>query len=357
MRAIADDWNGLLRRSRADSLFLTWEWMAAWRSTVGDSLRPFVVVVRSDHGALVGIAPFCGTSYRLLAVVPYRMLGPLADAATGAEYADWILDPACEADAARAIVQALAGVAGGWDCLWIPKVAGWTGARARILDACAAAGFYCQEREQQFAAVDLPGDFPAYERTLSRNARSMLRRRARQLSDKDTELVHCRTDDERLELLNALAQLHNRHWAVKGEGGAFFRRPLATMFYHNFTRLALERGWLRLAAIRVGRELKAVQIGYVYNRTFYQLQEGFDPTAPAGLGNVLRAQIIEDCIREGVTTYDFLGGFTEHKRRWLARPRTGHDLLIGRRTLKNRALFAAGVWPTGRFLRRWEQPA
>ena len=149
--------------------------------------------------------------------------------------------------------------------------------------------------------------------------------------------------------LAALFELNQRRWGAKGQHGVF--SGLEGQFYEQFTRRALERGWLRLYGATIAGEFKAVQIGYVYRGSFSQLQEGFDPEAPQGIGNVLRGKVIEYLIQEGVRTYDFLGGFTEHKRRWGARVRAGHDLFIGRRTLKNLLLFATEIWPTGRYLK------
>ena len=133
--------------------------------------------------------------------------------------------------------------------------------------------------------------------------------------------------------------------------GTFVRKPLERRFYETFAPRALERGWLRLFAIRARERFLAVQVGYAYRSSFLQLQEGFDPEAPSGIGNVLRARVIERCIEEGLTTYDFLGDHTEHKRRWSAQARDGFDLLIWRPTLKNRLATSLPLWPTGRYLR------
>jgi CelD/BcsL family acetyltransferase involved in cellulose biosynthesis len=69
------------------------------------------------------------------------------------------------------------------------------------------------------------------------------------------------------------------------------------------------------------------------------------------VGNVLRAKVVEQCIAEGVKSLDFLGEMTEHKRRWRATVRVGHDVFFGRPGLKMRLLFTAQMWPTGRYLR------
>ncbi len=353
LRALEPEWNELLRRSRANCPFLTWEWATAWRAVAGDSIRPLVVVVRDETGALAGIGPFYLTSLRLGGIVSYRSLRILGDHQSGAEYLDWIVREDREREATLAIARALKGIGDRWDCMWIPYVSGWTGAHKRIAGACASLGFYCHERPNAFAALDLPADYSSYERSLSRNARAMLQKRRRQIfSLPGLSVERCRSEEELPAFLEALFDLNHRRWSTTGQAGTFVRKPLEAQFYREFTRVALARGWLRLFALKIGGEFKAVQSGYVYDRTFYQVQEGFDPRAPQGIGNVLRGKVIEHCIMEGLQTYDFLSGFTEHKRRWLAKPRTGHDLFIGRRGgLKTALLFSAEIWPTGRYLR------
>lgn len=344
-------WNDLLGRSRANCIFLTWEWIQAWRAAAGERANPFVVVVQDTEGAVVGLAPFYLAGTKLARAIRYRTLRILGDEQSGSEYPDWILGRDCEGPAARAIAGALAGAAGRWDLIWLPRVAGWTGARERLLEACSSAGFFFRERARQFAALDLPGSYESFQKSLSRNARSMLQRRARQVFGEGAVFEQCRSEEQRLVFLEELFALNHRRWSAAGQPGTFVRKPLEARFYRVFTEAALRRGWLRLYAIRVGDRIKAVQAGYVYDGTFLQLQEGFDPEGPSGIGNVLRARVIEECIKEGLRHYDFLGEFTEHKRRWLAELKLGHDLLIGRRGLKNKIVFGVGLWPTGRYLR------
>jgi CelD/BcsL family acetyltransferase involved in cellulose biosynthesis len=351
LRALEPEWNPLLRSSRADTVFLTWEWVKTWAQVVSPPVRPFVVTIRDAEGRLLGLAPYYHARFRLVGLVPYRALRILGDYGSGAEYLDWIVDAEREGPVSQAIAEALAAHGRSWDCIWMPFVAGWDGALERVLGTCRAAGLRGFERPNHFGFLELPGDFAAYLATLSSNARSMLSRRRRTLGQQGLEVQACSDPEAVPAFLEALFRLNHLRWQSIGRQGSFTRKRLAARFYAQFAPLALKEGWLRFFAARLDGEAKAMQYGYLYRNTFLQMQEGFDPEAPNGLGNVLRSRVIEHCIGEGVAAYDFLAGYTDHKRRWGAHLRRGHDFFLMGPGVKNDLLFRAGLWPTGRYLR------
>lgn len=349
--ALAPEWNRLLHQSRSDSIFLTWEWVQAWLAAVGHRHPAFCIAVRDRDGALCGLAPCYVARYRLGGTVPYRVLRLAGDYPTGAEYADWLLRPDLEFASAEAIARALASH-GGWEALWMPQVAAWNGAAERLQAACASAGLHCASRATPFAHFRLPDSFAAYEQSLSDNRRKQLRAQRRKILERDgARVTRCLVREDLPRYLEALFELHGRRRQALGEAGSFAARPEEADFYRAFAPLALERGWLWLSALEHAGEIRAVQLGYEYRQAYHQLQEGFDPAFTPGAGNVLRHEVIRQCIAAGVREYDFLGGYTEHKRRWLAEPREGCDLLMGRPQALNALLFAFPVWPTGRYLR------
>jgi CelD/BcsL family acetyltransferase involved in cellulose biosynthesis len=346
------EWNAFLSSSRADNIFLTWEWINAWAQIVGESLRPSIVVVRNESQKLVGVAPFYFTTYRLLNTVRYRVLRIMGDSPTGAEYGTWIAEKGSEKEVSDAIANALVKSSKEWDCIWMPNVPGWTGVHPVVCDAALESGFYCHTRTREFSSFDLPKDIATFYKALSENRQEQLKRQmSKSLRSEGVQVTQCTEASELPRYLEALFNLHYRRWKVKGEEGSFRRKPLLADFYGEFAKIAFDRGWLRLFALSESGQFKAIQIGYVYNNIFHQLQEGFDPDYVDGVGNVLRFKIIESLIQEGVKEYDFLGGMSEHKRRWGAKERTGYDIFIGHRSLKNRILFAKNIWPTGRFLK------
>jgi len=349
---LAGEWNDLLRKSRADSVFLTWEWIWSWIEATERSHAPYAVVVRSKKGALLGVAPFYVSEYRLMGLIPCRILRVMADYPTGSEYPSWIVHRDHESSVQQLIAERLWEMRQQWDAIWMPNLAAWTGIHERLQHTCREVGLHCSDRTAWFSYTDLPGDTDEFLGGLSANMRSTLRRQLKKISSRpDVTIDRCMEDDRLAEFLQALFDLHYRRWSTKGEQGVFRRKPTERLFYEIFTLPALKAGWLRLYALRDSERIRAVQIGYVYNNVFHLLQEGFDPEYFDGAGNVLRYRVMEACIQEGIASYDFLGGVSEHKRRWRAIERKGCDLLVLNPNMKSRFLRWAGIWPTGRFLK------
>ncbi|HNY76815.1 MAG: GNAT family N-acetyltransferase [Sedimentisphaerales bacterium] len=347
----ASEWNELLASSRADSIFLTWEWISTWLDTVYPEAPLCVVVVREHNGPLVAIAPFYCTDLRLLGMVKYRCLRIIGDCQSGGEYGDVIARSGYEHKGIVCVARELLKHPSMWDCMWLCNMAGRTGSPQRLTAACTALGLYAHTRPRDFGSVALPDTHDAYLTRLSKNGRDQIKRKDKRLRAEHTlECVSCGAAEEVPQFLSDLFALHRRRWESVGQAGSFVRRPAMKRFYEAFAPVALRRGWLRLYGLRVDGIIRAVQYGYAYHGVFSQLQEGYDPDGFDGAGNVLRNQVIKMCIEEKMSEYDFLGGFSEHKRRWGAEPVTGYDLFVGRKSPKTRVLFWKNVWPTGRFI-------
>jgi len=346
------DWNRLLVRSRANSVFLRWEWINAWLAAHEEMPIPFIVCVLDSEGTLCGLAPLYISEFRLGGLVPYRALRVMGDFASGADYLDWIVREDCEKEAMLAITRALKDVNHEWDCIWIPNMSGWTGSYERFSSACAIENFHLHERPRDFSCFALPGSIDDYFRSLSRNMRQQVKGdMKRVLGGNGISIVRCQSEEELSDFLEALFRLHHLRWIQVGDPGTFRRKPGEERFYRLFAPIALRAGWLRMFGLMEHGKFRAVQLGYVYRNVYLQMQEGFDPDYVRGAGNALRARVIEECIAERIEMYDFLGEMTEHKRRWLGKIRKGHDLFIGNRNIRNLLLFWKEVWPTGRYLR------
>lgn len=349
--ALEAEWKRLVGRSQDPTVFLTWEFIRAWRNVNGDSAQPFVACVADTDGTLRGVAPLYLTKLRLFGFLDLVALRPLADSNTGAEYPDWIVDSEFEDSVVDEIGSALRSGASDWDVIWLPKVATWNGAHDRIARSAVSNGLGITERDCKFSSIALPDDMQAFEQTFSAKRRQQIRRNTRKVFEDDAvEFERCHDAAELPQYLEALMDLHQRRWKAVGQDGVFKRKPLEADFYREFAPVALANDWLGVFAIRDNGEFKAVQFGYQYSDMFLQLQEGFDPDyRKGGAGNALRHKALEACIDSGQKEYDFLGGTSDHKRRWGADTRIGRDMLIFSKRWKAALMAQAQVWPTGRY--------
>ena len=346
------EWNQLLATSRADSLFMTWQWLDTWLQLQRPGVSLLVICVRGADGELLGAAPYYETRYTLGRLLPYRVLRVIGDVNSGAEYQAWIAHAPRAHEICAEIAAALHALRTEWDLIWMRKLDAWSTAHEPMIDALRGRGFLLNHRPHAFSAVALPGDYESYLAKMSANRRQQIRRLSNKIfSRPGVEIRRVASKDELDGALEALFRLHDARWRSIGQEGVFARNPREREFYERFVPQAFEQGWLALYVLRDGGEPKAVQIGYIYKGALLHLQEGFDPDYVANVGNALRAHVIQDCIAQGLHEYDFLGGLSEHKRRWLAEERVGMDLLAAARRLKNAPIMTGRVWPTGAFLR------
>jgi hypothetical protein len=278
----------------------------------GEGVRTFVVTARDTDGHLVGIVPLYLTGLRLLGRLRVRALRLLGDYHSGGEYGDWILESERETEIGLSLAQALAGARSHWDCLWMPRVAGWTGARERMVSACVRAGLPVRERPKEFSAVELPRDYREYWEGVSANARSAIQRQATKLD--------ARREVRALRDVRGAPELHRRARGPErptlerhGPPCDLQAQAPGAAFYRRFTEVALSQDWLRLFALK--RATSSLPFRSATPTTAHSpAAGGFDP-GTGRAGQRAPARVIGR-IEEGITTYDFLGEYTEHKRGW-----------------------------------------
>jgi CelD/BcsL family acetyltransferase involved in cellulose biosynthesis len=77
-----------------------------------------------------------------------------------------------------------------------------------------------------------------------------------------------------------LFNLHQKRWQSVGRPGSF-ARTARREFYYEMAHLLLNRGWLEFWLLKLDEQPAAAQFGFRYDRTVFQLQEGFDPAYSA----------------------------------------------------------------------------
>jgi CelD/BcsL family acetyltransferase involved in cellulose biosynthesis len=167
--------------------------------------------------------------------------------------------------------------------------------------------------------VSIDRSWDEYVGGLRRKFRSELRRRRRRLEEKGRVTLEVSDGTERLdELLEEGFRIEGSGW--KGSFGTSINSsPALRRFYTEVASWAAERGWLRLAFLRLNGQAIAFDYCLEHNKTHYLLKTGYDPAyrelAP---GMVLRYLMLARSFSERMATYDFLGVGYDYawKREW-----------------------------------------
>jgi CelD/BcsL family acetyltransferase involved in cellulose biosynthesis len=194
--------------------------------------------------------------------------------------------------------------------------------------ALGAAGYRLHPRTRlESPFVTLQGPWEDYLASLSTHRRSELRRRTRRLeaAGEVTREVHL-GGDRLPALLEEAFAVEAAGW--KGTGGtAMVSDPPIATFYGRVAAWAAERGWLRLAFLRLDGRPLAFDLALETGGRHYLLKTGFDPAFTSlSPGLLLRLHMLERAFRTGIGTYEFCGAAEPWKLEWA--PATRRVLVI-----------------------------
>lgn len=300
--ALAGEWNGLLRRSTADTVFLTLEYQRLWWETLGDGA--LYILASRDGESLVGIAP--------LFAVPGRRMLTTVGCVEVSDYLDWIAARGREAEVCAAVVEHLAGPdAPAWDEIALCNVP-QDSPTLRLLPPLAEARGWAVSivKEEVCPIVRLPRTWDDYLGMLDKKERHELRRKLRRAEAGTTWYIVGASHDLEAEVEDFL-----RLMAASTPEKAAFLTPRMRLFFHRLARAAYEAGWLQLAFLEVEGRKAAAYLNFVYGNRVLVYNSGLDwrtfPQLSAGL--VLAAHCIRYAIEQGYEAFDFLRGNERYK--------------------------------------------
>jgi CelD/BcsL family acetyltransferase involved in cellulose biosynthesis len=317
LERLVPEWEELLAAYPYSTIFSTWEWLSCWWRGFGGSESLRVLVVRDGSHTLVGLAPFMLSEARALGV-RVRVLRLMGDGTHDSDNLDLPVRPACDAEFTRAILD------------WLNQSREWDVCQLRTLPSDSVAGHLLIAELKRKAwrvfgstrpqsVIQLPATWDASLKMLSAKERGKVGLRARRLEKKYRfEIYKCSAQNELGPSLEALFELHRKHWELRGFPGTL-HVPARRKFYYELASMLLERKRLDFWLLQADGKIVATQFGMRFRDTVFSLQEGFDPEyAPDSVGYVLRSQVLKHLISEGIRKYDFLGGTDESKTRWAA---------------------------------------
>jgi CelD/BcsL family acetyltransferase involved in cellulose biosynthesis len=293
------EWDDLADRTGA-APFLRPGWFAAWHRAYGKGALRLLTV--REEGRLAG-------------VLPVEIRGRATLSATNTHsplYGPVATSPEVE----RSLAAQLVAESGGRiELSYVDPAASWHRALDEVLQLDRRR--IRTETVIRSPYVALEGSQSKYPEGLSRKFLKDVRRRHRRL--KEQGHVEVTVDDGTGHLDEALEHfvaLESSGWKAHA-GTAIASRDASRAFYAEIARWASERGWLRLAFLRLEGRPIAAELDLQCGGSMYALKSGFDPEyrgfAP---GHLLTGECLAQAMIDGLASYEFLGTDEPYKMSW-----------------------------------------
>jgi CelD/BcsL family acetyltransferase involved in cellulose biosynthesis len=323
-------WDALLEEYPCSTPFCTWEWLAPWWRAYAGADRLRLLAMSDGSASLAGLAPLALSSRGLggLAVRTLRMMG---DGSHDSDNLDLPVRPGAEAEFSRALLDWLEQHAREWDVGQLCTLPEHSPMAARLPEDLQLRGWKSRVSRRGHCVIELPASWEAYLKMLSSKERGKVGIRGRRLERKYPLRIRSITHEAELpRALEALFDLHTRHWQERGLPGAF-QSAERRRFYRGLAPLLLSRKRLEFWVLELNDRIAAAQFSLRHGDAVYALQEGYDPDHAAdSVGYVLRATMLKELIGQGTRRYDFLGGVTDSKLRWGAVEKSYLDIEFAR---------------------------
>lgn len=333
-------WDALLRASPSNTIFLTWEWIAAWWSAYGEQGQLRVLAAFDDEGKLQGVAPLRRSEVRRYGQsVP--VLSFVGDGSNDTDYLDFVIAAGSERLVLEEFRKHLDG-----ELLWLNEIPESSPNLPLLEEFGKAPHMLFAESDVPCATVPLPNDWENYLGRLRPRFRTKIRSVLRELEGRsDVRFAFCDGVDQVRGMLPTLFDLHTRRWEADGKPGVF-GWDKKREFYAAMAIPMLERGWLRFGWVEWKGTILACQFGFLYDGKYFLLQEGYEPASEhLNLGVALRAWSIREFIQAGVREYDFLAGSIQrHRSDWGAVPKLSKQIRLCASTYKNVLACRGPVW-------------
>ena len=305
---LAPAWDELADRVGA-APFARPGWLRPWAEAAGVRLEALTAWCGPN---LTGVLPIVSRRHHLYTPANW--------------HTPWLEAVAEDDTARRALLDALAAAGRRW--VTVDFVLAGEPTAAGAADALAAAGYHLYPRTRlESPFVTRRGPWEDYLASLSTHRRAELRRRTRRLeaAGEVTREVHLGGDRLPALLAEAFA-VEAAGW--KGTGGtAMLSDPQIATFYRRVAAWAADRGWLRLAFLRLDGRPLAFDLALEAAGRHYLLKTGYDPAFTAlSPGLLLRLHMLERAFRNGIGTYEFCGAAEPWKLEWA--PATRRVLVI-----------------------------
>jgi len=310
LAGMAKEWNDLLQDSKADTVFLTWDWLHTWTECFLDEHRQLFVLAIYAGNDLIGLAPWYIRRIRT-GGVSVKRIEFLGSPECGSDYLDVVAKKRREKDVAQAVYQFLFNDSpASWDTVLFRDVPSDSLFLLFFLEQFERDGKYVEVEPGSFCpVVFLPGDRNSFLKDLTQHRRQQYLRASRQLQ-KEGEVIHrCIASGDGVAALSEFHALYGQRRQKSEKELRFMERLFSRCFYH---------GMCEINFLTINDQNCAATLQLRHDKTvfLYHLVADRSFASKLSIGNFLVGQCIEKAIDEEFSTYDFLKGSEEYKFYW-----------------------------------------
>lgn len=289
------EWTSLAAAS--GNPFTTVEWCEAWLEHAAAGARPrlFAAVEAGETVAIVPLVIVHGRYVRKARFLGYGAANELGPVCAARDFERGV----------EALRLALDATGPDWDVFHGETLpgAGWPERLGATLVG----------REGSPVVTGPWASWNDYLATRSHNFRGELRRKERRLLEQGVVQREVSGEDELEPALDALFELHRQRWGP--EASPFFAGLEA--FHRAFSKVAFDRGWLRLRLLELEGRIVSVTHGFRFGHSEWSYQFGRDPEFDHGsLGLIASAQAIRQAFAEDAHTFRLGPGRQDYKVRF-----------------------------------------
>jgi CelD/BcsL family acetyltransferase involved in cellulose biosynthesis len=304
---LAGEWDDLLHRSAADTVFLTREFQRVWWRYLG--VGDLHIVTFRDDGALIGVAPlFLDTDsagQRVLATV---------GGVEVADYLDLIAVRGREEQVCAALLDYLTWPeASDWDVLDLNNVPQDSPTLALLPALAEARGWSASVAPEDVCpVVQLPDSWDEYLQMLDKKHRHELRRKMRRAEAHERLRWYIVGPEQEL---NTEVEAFLDLMAASAPDKERFLTPRMRSFFRELAHVMYDAGWLQLVFLEVEGQRAAAYFNFIYDNRVLVYNSGLDWQAFPHLstGIVLAGYAIRHAIEHGRAAFDFMQGDERYK--------------------------------------------
>ncbi|MBU4312572.1 MAG: GNAT family N-acetyltransferase [Candidatus Omnitrophica bacterium] len=309
-RGMKEAWGDLITRSKADNVFLTYDWMNSYIKNCCNGNRLIILTVFDDD-AMVGIAP--------LMVRRHGVMGLYARSVcfigtTASDRMDFILDGPRE-KCVLSIMDYLIGIGRDWDFLDFHEIVRFSGTAetikkwVKLRDLKSVSGpwdrsFFIKLNDNvDFILKKVSKKFHRKTKKLNKEVRANL------------EFRRYRHNEVKEALLDEIQFIASRSWKGTGHKSVFLKHGIRDFHKDIFLGFA-NSGCLDISILKMGDTPIAYIYNFLYNGRLSNYSIEFDSRySHMSPGTMLMLWSIENAISKGIKEIDFGRGEEEWKTR------------------------------------------